>query len=399
MTVWLLILGLVAQTPAGPPAAAGWQDGFVVQSADGDNRLVLGLTGQVDGRFSLDDPQPITNTFTIRKARPTLTGRVAKFFEFRVMPDFGNGQAVLFDAYVDMRLTPSFRVRGGKDKTPIGYELLQGDPYLLFAERPVASSLVPNRDIGFQVIGDVTPRFSYAGGVFNGVPDGASSTSDVDANHSKDLAGRVTWQPFRRATPNAGAANGLGFFLGASRGSQAGGLPSFRTSVGQTYFAYAAGTTAAGERRRITPAVFYYYKSFGAFGEYMRSTQEIARSASTTRVTNGAWEVSASYVLTGEAASDRGVRPQHPFDPQSGRWGALQIVARYSALHVDPLVFERGLAAPGGSRRAGAWAVGANWYPVSPIKYYVMFERTTFAGGNTVRADENIVIVRMQLAF
>ena len=43
-----------AQTTA-PPFTGGWQDGFVVQSANGDNRLVFGLTGQVDGRFSLDD--------------------------------------------------------------------------------------------------------------------------------------------------------------------------------------------------------------------------------------------------------------------------------------------------------------------------------------------------------
>src|SRR3990170_657990 len=43
----------------------------------------------------------------------------------------------------------------GKDKTPIGHELLIGDAYLLFPERALASSLVPNRDIGVAVQGDV----------------------------------------------------------------------------------------------------------------------------------------------------------------------------------------------------------------------------------------------------
>ena len=119
-----------AQAPAAtePPSApftAGWQDGFVIQSPNGDNRLVLGLTAQADGRFSLDDPLPITNTFAIRKARPTFSGRVAKYFDFKVMPDFGNGTAVLQDAYFDIRFSPKFRVRSGKDKTPVGYELLQ----------------------------------------------------------------------------------------------------------------------------------------------------------------------------------------------------------------------------------------------------------------------------------
>ena len=43
-----------AQTAAPPPAApitAGWQDGFILQSPNGDNRLVFGLTAQVDARF------------------------------------------------------------------------------------------------------------------------------------------------------------------------------------------------------------------------------------------------------------------------------------------------------------------------------------------------------------
>ena len=66
-----------AGAPPAPPFTAGWQDGFVVQSSNGDYRLVLGLTAQADGRFSVDDPLPITNTFTIRKDAPDAlrTGR------------------------------------------------------------------------------------------------------------------------------------------------------------------------------------------------------------------------------------------------------------------------------------------------------------------------------------
>ena len=37
-----------AQTTSAP-VTAGWQDGFVLQSADGAYRLVLGATVQVDG--------------------------------------------------------------------------------------------------------------------------------------------------------------------------------------------------------------------------------------------------------------------------------------------------------------------------------------------------------------
>src|SRR5207249_11538072 len=101
---------------------------------------------------------------------------------------------------------------------------------------------------------------------------------------SKDLAGRVVLQPFRSDGTSAGALNGLGFQVGGSTGRQIGALPSFKTSVGQTYFSYDTTATASGQRRRLSPAVFYYYKRFGAFGEYMRSTQAVARDGAQTNV-------------------------------------------------------------------------------------------------------------------
>jgi phosphate-selective porin OprO and OprP len=384
--------------PSAVPFTAGWDDGFVLQSANGDHRVVLGLTAQADGRFSLDDPRPITNTFTLRKARPALSGRVAKYFDFKLTPEFGSGNAVLLDASFDVRFSPKLRLRSGKDKTPVGYELLQGDPFLLFPERSLASSLVPNRDVGFQVLGEISPRLSYAGGIFNGVADGASSTTDVDTNDGKDFAGRIVWQPFRSTATPARSANGLGFQIGGSFGSQSGVLPSFRTSVGQSYFSYAAGVTAAGDRSRITPAVFYYNKSFGGFAEYVRSTQEVSGAGSTRDITNDGWGITASYVVTGENTSDRGVRPAHAFDPSAGHWGALQVVARYSRLTVDPLAFAEGIASATASRTASAFTVGANWYPAAVIKYYATFERTSFDGG-ALRPAENVVVFRAQVAF
>jgi phosphate-selective porin OprO/OprP len=315
------------------------------------------------------------------------------------MPDFGNGTAVLQDAYFDIRFSPRFRVRMGKDKTPIGYELLQGDAFLLFPERALASSLVPNRDIGFQILGDLSPQVSYAAGVFNGVPDAGSSTADVDTNNAKDAAGRVVWQPFRSATTPTGGLSGLGFQIGGSTGKQSGALPAFRTSVGQTYFAYATGAAASGERRRISPAIFYYYKSLGAFGEYMRSTQAVTRAGTSSDVTNQGWEVTGSYVLTGEAASDRGIRPKSPFDPARGSWGALQVVARYSLLTVDREVFAAGFGAATASREAKAFTLAANWYPAAYIKYYATFERTAFEGGAAARPTEHVILFRVQLAF
>lgn len=399
-----------AQTSAPPPAAtpvAGWQNGFFIQSANGDNRLTIGTTLQFDGRFSTDTPSPVTDTFTIRKARVALNGRVAKYFDFRLVPDFGNGQAALLDAYVDIRFSPALRVRTGKDKSPVGHEILLGDPTLPFLERSLVSSLLPNRDVGVQVQGDVAAgRLSYSAGVFNGIVDGSNSTLDVDTNNGKDLEGRIAVQPFRRTGTSSTPLSGLGFEIGGSSGDQTGALPSFKTSAGQTYFAYGPSLSgvpaavASGHRSRVTPAVFYYYKAFGAFAEYARSTQAVSRGNAAQDVTNQAWEVTGSYFLTGEAATPALPTPRHPFDPPARHWGALQIVSRYAHLAVDRAAFDQNLAAAGASREADQFTIGANWYPAQYVKYYVNYERTTFdRNAPGARPVEHIISFRAQLAF
>ena len=390
-----------AQPVPAPLPVAGFQDGFFIQTANGDNRLLFGLVSQLDGRFSINDSLVITNTFAIRKVRPTFSGRVARYFDFKIMPDFGNGTTTITDASLDIRFSPKLRVRAGKDKTPVGYELLIGDAFLLFPERSLASSLVPNRDVGVGVLGELSPKFSYSAVVVNGVPDGSSSTTDVDTNDGKDLAGRIVVQPFRQTgTAATGPLNGLGFHLGGSYGKQIGALPSFRTSVGQTYFNYAVTALADGTRTRVSPAVFYYHKGFGGFAEFMRNSQRVTRAGVSDDVVNHGWDVTGAYLLTGEVASDRGVRPRSPFDPTKGQWGAVQVLARYTALTVDRAAFTGGLAAPGASRVARSWTLGVNWYPNPWIKWYATVERTTFEGETAVlRPDENVVFLRFQLGF
>jgi phosphate-selective porin OprO/OprP len=93
-------------------------------------------------------------------------------------------------------------------------------------------------------------------------------------------------------------------------------------------------------------------------------------------------------------------RPQRPFEPSAGQWGAAHLVARYSHLEIDGGAFVAGLAAPNASRRADQWTIGFNWFPTSFTKWYATYERTTFdqhAAG--ARPIENVIIFRAQLAF
>jgi phosphate-selective porin OprO/OprP len=370
---------------------------FTVQTADGDNRIQVSALIQADGRFAVDDSQrQVLDTFLLRRVRPILQGRVARVFEFYVNPDFAGGIVNLRDIYFDTRLSDAFRIRIGKAKTPFGLERLQGASSLLFVERALPTTVVPDRDIGVHVLGDIAGGiFSYQAAVLNGVVDGASQ--DLDTNAAKDLAARLVVRPWIRNPVNP--LSGLGLAVAGSRGTQPTSLPSFRTAGGQTFFSY-AGAAGEGRRRRVSPQAFYYRGPFGAFGEFVRSTGAVREGDVGTDIDHSSWQIAASWVLTGEAATDRGVRPRVVFEPAKGQWGALQIAARYDELSVDSEAIALGFASPTASRRAQAVAVGANWYLNPYIKWVLNFERTVFDGdADGPRVPENAVLFRSQISF
>jgi phosphate-selective porin OprO/OprP len=388
-----------APTPAPPtpsaqaaPLTAGWRDGFFVQTANGDFRLQIGLLVHVDGRFAVEDePETVTDTFLIRRLRPNFRVRLHDRFDLYFNPDLAGGTLVVQDAYVDTRFSDAFRLRLGKTKTPFGLERLQSSSNMLFFERGLPTSLVPNRDVGIQVLGDLAGgRVSYSAGFLNGVADGGSA--DVDTNDSKELAGRLVIKPVA----------GLSLAVAGSTGHQAGAaaLPSFRTSsVQQTYFSY-TGAAADGRRTRVSPQVSYYVRQFGGFGEYVRTTVPVAKAGLRHSIEHEAWQVAVSFVLTGEAATEGGVRPRANFDFDGGHLGAFQIAARYHTLEVDRTAIALGFAAANASRKAAAWTAGLNWYLTPQLKYVVNFERTVFdSDTDGPRKAENVLVFRSQVNF
>jgi phosphate-selective porin OprO/OprP len=389
-------------TQAPRPSIAAGQDGFAIQSADGAFRLQIGLLVHSDGRFGLDDAgNDVIDTFACRRLRPYLRGRFAQRFEVYLNPDFAGGALVIQDAYVDTVFAPAFRIRAGKGKTPFGLERLHAASSLLFFNRALPTALVPNRDVGIQVLGDVSGgTLSYLAGLINGVPDGGSA--DVDTGDGKDVSARVVVRPFTRTT--AGPLEGLGVAISGSRGRQIGAaaLPTFRTqSLEQQYFAY-SGASADGIRTRYSPQVFHHHRAFGGFAEYVRTNTPIRKGDVRSEIAHESWQIAGSFVLTGEAATDAGggIRPRASFDFGNGHLGAFQAAARYHTLSVDERALVLGLAAPGSSRKAEAWTVGLNWYLTRNFRYTFNFERTVFDDDpDGPRKAESAVVFRTQVDF
>lgn len=387
----------VAQVEAG-------SDGFALASADGAWTLELHGLVHFDGRwFSGDSAPDDADEWLLRRVRPSLDGTLGERLAFRIMPDFGEGDVELADAYVDTSLGGGLTLRAGKFKPPVGLERLQSSNSLRMVERSYVSELLPNRDLGVALSGG-GERLSWSAGLFNGVDDGRSGDGNEDGN--QEVALRVFAHPFGSQAETVFGI-GVGATYGETDGASDAPLLSGYRSPGQvTVFSYRSGddpTVADGERLRLSPQFYWYKGALGLLGEWARVRQDVRRTGTgfdrRATLEHEAWQLTGEWFLTGESAGYRD--PEG--DPEGA--GAVQLVARIARLDVDDQAFAGGptaFADPAAAvRRADTWGTGVNWRPLAGLKASLVYQHTTFDGGAPIgdRPDEKAVFLRLQQTF
>jgi phosphate-selective porin OprO and OprP len=416
-----------AAVPTTPVVRASPAQGIRIQSADGANVARLRGVLHFDGRYFLDDTaSAASDTWLLRRVRPTLEGTLNGIWDFRFTPDFAGGRTIILDAFGAVRLKPWAVITAGKFKVPVGLERLVSATDLKFIERGFPTILVPNRDLGVQLSGDIAGGVAqYSVGIFNGVVDGGSSDAQADAelDDDRDVAARVFFQPFLNS--DNFALRGLGFGIAATYVNALGNvqnplLPTYRTPDQQAFFRFRAddATTPAinegvyldGERLRVTPQAYYYVGSFGALGEYVEVTQEVSRNTLSgllsDELTNTAWQLQLSYFLTGEEAAYKGFTPIKTFNLGAPGWGAFEVVARYQELEIDDAAFAGGplsfVDAATQPRKASAYTLGLNWYFNQNFKWQINYEHVEFEGGGANGADRDdgeAILTRFAVGF
>jgi phosphate-selective porin OprO/OprP len=374
------------------------KDGFSLASPDKNFQLKVRGYIHADGRFFVDD-EPANSTFVTRRARPIIDGTVWNQYEFRLMPDFGNGSATLVDAYVDGKFSKLANVRVGKFKEPFQLERLQSVTDDPFIELGLPVNLSPNRDVGVQLSGDVLDGgLSYAVGVFNGVADGGSA--DVDTDDDKDVVARLFAHPFK-STDVTNPLQGLGVGVAGTFGHQEGTPGVYRTPAQQTFFSYSSTVAADGRHTRVSPQAYYYYGPLGVLSEYVWSDQELERAGVIGDFDASAFQVAANYVLTGEDNSYTGIKVKEPFSWKDGTWGALEAKARYGFLRIDKDAFNTFASPSTAAQRADELTLGLNWHLSKNVKWMTDYEHTTFNRGalDGDREDESAVLTRVQLVY
>jgi phosphate-selective porin OprO/OprP len=372
---------------------------FVIASADDRNRLEFHGYLDGDGRWFLTDKAGV-NTFLIRRARPSLDARVFKYLELTLQPDFAGSKFQILDAYGNLRFLGEVQLRAGKMKPPVGLERLQSSRDTFFPETSLPSQLVPNRDVGAQLHGNVANgTFEWALGVFNGTPNG--QVGDQDNNDSKDVEGRLFFQPF--IPSNIPALRGLGLGVAGTVGNEQGAAVAYQTVAQTTFFTYSSTATALGKRTLVTPQAYYYAGPFGAMFEFVRVDEHwVNPLGARGTVGTTAWQATIGAALGGDETF-RGVQVKHAVDPANGDWGAFELGARYGALRVGDLAFERGFANKNNSAQlAKEWGLVGTWHLATWNHLRIAYNHTSFRGGAPHGADkkpESLIDTRLQIAF
>ncbi|WP_411834787.1 OprO/OprP family phosphate-selective porin [Pseudoxanthomonas mexicana] len=121
-------------------------------------------------------------------------------------------------------------------------------------------------------------------------------------------------------------------------------------------------------------------------GEYLR--QKTTREAGLSSYSADGAYLFASWMATGESRSYSGGNVGNP--KPRGKYGALELLARYSRIDLD----SDGIA--GG--REHNWTLGANWYLAQNFRFQANYVRTDARRG-ALSADPSVFELRAQLHF
>jgi len=377
--------------------------GFRIEDAKGTYFLKVGGLVQATAQYYFDDSAKVLpNNYSLRRARLDVQTGLGKGVNFRLQTEFAPGaSASLLDAYLDLQPSPVYGLRIGRFTPNIGLELTQSPVKTAFTDASLASALLPIRDEGVQLQGDIGDgTLQYAVGVFNGTQDGVRA--DTDTEDEKEAAGRIWVTPFATWAPSVLA--GLSGGVGGSAGKQTTVPASYKSPGRNKIFGYKAADTLQGWQYRLAPQAAYFLGSFGFTSELVIEKQGLRDSASvhTARFTNKAWQYTVSYVITGEDASLKGVSPSTPINGSESGFGAVEIALRVHAFDVDNKVFQRFSDPTKNVTQAVAYAGALNWYATKNVRLTTEYSVTKFDGGakkNTDRAQENLLTATANLNF
>jgi phosphate-selective porin OprO/OprP len=389
---------VVDQAPAAvekkdTPLTAGWNgEHFFIKSADGQFSISPYGYVNTDYRVYKGDGSP-SDTFVLRQARFGFQGSYGSHVDFALLSDAAaTSGSVVRDVYLNVRVRPEFQLQAGQFKAPFAQETGIGDTNLDFVERGFQSMLYPSaasayRSPGVALHGDIFGgALQYWVGAFNG-----KGYALVNTTNQPEVIGRLRIYPWRKSESDWFKQLAFGGSIDFARSRGLSGDQSFSGALPDGAYTFFPQFAINGPIERYNGEFTYIKSRFALRGEYDQLNQ-FRRDVGSEQagglgflslpgITAKAWDISSTYLLTGEKRPENGTpRVKNPmFGPDTpgakGRGlGAWELAFRFTGIQAkEPGANFLNYYTPGDvptfDDHTFEYTVGLNWYPNYWVKY------------------------------
>ncbi|MGO8985317.1 MAG: OprO/OprP family phosphate-selective porin [Terriglobales bacterium] len=389
----------VDQAPSAPkkdaPLTAGWNgEHFFIRSPDGQFSISPYGYVNTDYRAYSGDGSP-ANTFVLRQARFGFQGNYGSHFDFAILADAAaTTGSVVRDVYLNVRIDPQIQFQAGQFKGPFGQESGIGDTSLDFVERGFQALLYPSaatayRSPGAAFHGDIDGGvMQYWIGAFNGKGYALTNTTS-----QPEVIGRLRFYPWRKTKNEWLKQFAIGGAVDFARSRGLSGDQSFNGTLPDAAYNFFPQFPINGDIQRYNGEFTYIKKSFSLRGEYDQLNMDRTNIGSLQggwlgfmslpTIRAKAWDVSTTYLLTGEKRPENGTprvnRPTFGPDTPGGQgrgWGAWEVAFRFTGIQANEPgeSFVNNITngfVPTFFNHTNEYTIGLNWYPNYWVKYVV----------------------------
>jgi phosphate-selective porin OprO/OprP len=411
-----------------------------IQSADG--RFTANLKGvmQLDTAAYFQDNVTVAQTDThardlndgvnFRRARIGIDGKLFGDFNYSILYDFGGTGAEdtgkIQELWVEYAGIKPIKVRVGAFAPNVGLADATSTNGMLFLERPAPAEIARtvaggDRRVGLQVQG-TGETWLVAGAVtgptISSLNSAASGFNAQNFDEQLGYTGRVAWTPVKGEDWRLHVgANGSIVTQVADTGPASAIRYPFQLrdrpelTVDGTRL-IDTGAIDADSVRQYGLEAGFQKAAFLIEAEYF--DVEIRRRNSVfSDPSFSGYYIQGSWVITGEPrvwnqdTSTWGApKAASNFDLKAGKWGAVEVAARYSVADLNDGEGSVGLATPPGGIRGGEQeiiSVGVNWYLNPAIRLMLDYQHVDIdrlrSTGPQIGQDYDALSARAQLAF
>jgi phosphate-selective porin OprO and OprP len=406
------------------PLTAGWNgEHFFIQSPDGQFSISPYGYVNTDYRAYKGDGAP-ADTFLLRQARFGFQGSYGSHFDFALLTDAAttSGSPVR-DVYLNVRWKPELQFQVGQFKAPFAQETGIGDTSLDFVERGFQSMLYPSaasayRSPGAALHGDISGGIlQYWVGAFNGKGYALANTTN-----EPEIIGRLRFYPWRKSNSAWFKQLAFGGSIDHARSRGLSGDQSFSGALPNGAYTFFPQFAINGPIERYNGEFTYIKSRFALRGEYDQLNQFRQNVGSEQAgglgflslpgITAKAWDLSTTYLLTGEKRPENGTprvkRPLFGPDTPGGQGrglGAWELAFRFTGIQAkEPSANFLNYYAPGYvppfDDHTFEYTVGLNWYPNYWVKYVVNVGIDQLKDPSVTGAEpQNYYVVLQRLQF